>query len=50
MTKDCDRSRSAMGGCLHQETGLSASTVTHDHEFASNLSHLESTRYTSQQA
>lgn len=49
-TKDCDRARSAMSGCLHQKTGLSASTITNDHKFASNLSHLDSTRCTSQQA
>ena len=49
-SKDCDSSESAIGGCLHQKTSLSTSTVTHDYEFAANLSHLDCTRSTSQRS
>jgi len=29
-----------VGGCLHQQTGFSAGTVSNDDEFAADLSHV----------
>ena len=36
--------------CLHQQTGLPASTVTNNDEFAANLSHLVRTAAIRQQS
>lgn len=38
------------GGCLHQQTGFSAGTVTNDDEFAANLSHDMTSEGKGQQA